>query len=89
MRARITRALGVAAAVALTVMACGSGPAGATDPRCTPEKPCTGEFDLTIVDSRGWYVKHVQVDGRDVPCVVLFPQRDIRGTSMSCDWSPR
>lgn len=79
MKTRLARALGIAAAVILTGVACGSSPAGAGN-ACPASKPCTG-------DTTGSYsVTHVQVDGRTVPCIVW------EGTSkggISCDWSPR
>lgn len=89
MKRRLVRIVGVAAAVVLTVVACGDSPAGsAPEPHCTVEQPCTGDPRVVVVDGDGWFVKHVTVDGRMVTCVVLLGAGH-DAIAMSCDWSPR
>lgn len=92
MRKRFVRTLGIAAAVVLTVVACGAAPAGSAAPETCgrPSNPCAGDYKAPLNQSEpvgeGFGVVHVRVDGRDVPCVIYSGYRE---TSISCDWSPR
>jgi hypothetical protein len=87
MSGRLTRALGVAAAVVLTVVACGESPAGAEQSPCPATKPCERN-PLPTGDDR-WYVQHATVDGRDVLCLIYMQRDNVHSMSLSCDWSPR
>jgi hypothetical protein len=80
----MTRIIGIAAAVVLTVVACGASPAGSAPDPCRPSAPCGGDYQHPEF---GYSVAHINVDGRQVPCVVL--KIHINSASLSCDWSPR